>query len=136
MSNRIGRFAAWLASALPIVALAVPCAVHGAWNIGEEGARWWTAESGLWPPMRWLIGGGELAATVALVIGQGRRLAAALLAPIFVGAVFVHWPAGFSFKQNGWETPFMDLLLALAIAAGAGGRGPLWRLTETTHDCN
>lgn len=106
------------------LALAVPCAYHGAWNLGAAGAAFWAA-SGLPPALRFVVGAGELAAALALVTGLGARLAAALLVPVFLGAVAVHAPRGFSFKDGGYEPPLVYALLAASFALAGRPRALL-----------
>jgi putative oxidoreductase len=113
---RFPGFGLWLAR----LALGLPTLYHGVWNLSAEGAAWWQSASGLPPALRFVIGTAEVLASVALVTGSLARLAAALLVPIFAGAIPQHWAEGFSFKQAGWETVFVYLMLSLAIAVLPG----------------
>lgn len=103
---------AWLVR----VALLVPVVYHGLWNLGPGGAAWWTSASGLPPALRWLVGGAELAAAIALASGVLGRVAALGLVAIFIGAIPQHAPLGFSFKGGGVEPLIVYVLLALAVA--------------------
>jgi putative oxidoreductase len=96
--------------------LAIPVAYHGAWNLGANGAQWWAESSGLPVPLRFLVGGAELAASLSLVTGVLSRLAAVGLAIIFAGAIPQHWGQGYSFKHGGWEPVLVYAMLALLIA--------------------
>lgn len=89
---------------------------HGLWNLSSEGALWWKTSSGLPVDLRILVGGAEIASSLSLVLGPLRRLSAAGIALLMLGAIPQHWSRGFSFKNGGWESPFVYLLLALAIA--------------------
>lgn len=96
--------------------LAIPCIYHGIWNLSGEGARWWQGDSNLPPWLRYLVGAGEVAAAIGLFTGWLRRLAAAALVLVFLGAIPQHVHAGFSFKHGGFETPFVYLLISVFIA--------------------
>lgn len=101
----------WLVRA----ALAIPTAYHGAWNLGAEGARFWSVESGLPPALRFVVGGAEIVCAWMVAIGPWPRLAALALTVIFAGAIAHHAPRGFSFKHGGFEAPFVYALLALSL---------------------
>ena len=109
---RTRTVAAWLVR----IALIVPVVYHGGWNLGGAGAAWWHASSGLPPSLRFVIGGAELAAALAIATGRLGRVAAIGLVLIFVGAIPQHAALGFSFKVGGVEPLVVYVLLALAIA--------------------
>lgn len=96
------------------LALAVPVAYHGGWNLAPVGRAWW-AQSGLPPALGVVVGLAELLAVVAVLSGLLSRLAAAGLVLIFVGAMPHHVPLGFSFKTGGVEPLVVYVLLALAV---------------------
>lgn len=98
------------------LALAVPAAYHGVWNLSTEGRAFWTEDSGLPPVLRYVVGASELLASGALVTGCLRRSAAVGLLLIFVGAIPHHVAAGYSFKHGGYEPLLVYATVALAIA--------------------
>jgi uncharacterized membrane protein YphA (DoxX/SURF4 family) len=102
----------WLVRA----ALAIPTLYHGAWNLGSEGMLFWTRDSGLPPWLRFIVGGAEICASLAILSGVLSRLAACGLLLIFIGAIPQHYAAGFSFKHGGYEPVVVYALLALALA--------------------
>lgn len=104
-----------LSSWLVRMALAIPCAYHGAWNVGDDGAAWWTSSSGLPASLRFVVGAAEIAAAIALVSGVLSRVAAVGLVVVFAGAIPQHVGNGFSFKHGGYEPLVAYALIALAI---------------------
>ncbi len=108
----------WLVRA----ALAIPCVYHGAWNLTDDGAAWWSSSSGLPPGLRFVVGIAELSAALSLLSGVLSRVAAAGLVLIFAGAIPQHVANGFSFKHGGYESLVVDLALALAVALGFWSR--------------
>lgn len=111
------------------LALAVPMAFHGAWNLSLDGLRWWQQDSSLPEELRWLIGLGELAAALSLATGVLSRLAALALVPLMAGAIAQHLEA-YSFKVGGFETPLAYLMMALAIATFPS----TWSLARRTQE--
>ena len=74
---------------------------------------------GLPPALAYVIIAAEIAGAVALVLGLWTRLAAVLLVPILLGAIFtVHGPAGFFFNNanGGWEYPAFWIVALLTQA--------------------
>src|SRR5512135_291779 len=66
------------------------------------------AKVGLPPALAYVTIAAEVAGAVALILGLWTRLAAVLLIPILLGAIFtVHGSAGFFFDNanGGWEYP-------------------------------
>ena len=66
--------------------------------------------------------GAELLGGIALILGAWTSLAAMLLTPILLGAIFtVHGPAGFFFnnENGGWEFPAF-WIIALIVQALLG----------------
>lgn len=80
---------------------------------------------GLPPALAYVIIAAEVAGAVALVLGLWTRLAAVLLIPILLGAIFtVHGSAGFFFDNanGGWEYPafwIVALLVQALLGDGA-----------------
>lgn len=74
---------------------------------------------GLPPSLAYIIIAAEIAGGVALILGLWTRLAAVLLVPILLGAIFtVHGPAGFFFDNanGGWEYPAFWIVALLTQA--------------------
>jgi len=80
---------------------------------------------GLPPALAYVTIAAEVAGAVALVLGLWTRLAAVLLIPILLGAIFtVHGSAGFFFDNanGGWEYPafwIVALLVQALLGDGA-----------------
>lgn len=80
---------------------------------------------GLPPALAYVTIAAEVAGAVALVLGLWTRLAAVLLVPILLGAIFtVHGSAGFFFDNanGGWEYPafwIVALLVQALLGDGA-----------------
>jgi uncharacterized membrane protein YphA (DoxX/SURF4 family) len=108
-------FQASLAESLVRVALVVALLTHGPWNFSEAGAIWWATSSRFTEELRWIVGLIEVAAAFSLLSGALLRASALCLVPIFVGGIVEHWSNGFSFRDGGWETPFVYLLLSLSL---------------------
>ncbi|MBO9123704.1 MULTISPECIES: DoxX family protein [unclassified Rhizobium] len=72
----------------------------------------------------------ELAGAVALILGIWPRLAAIVMIPVLLGAIFtVHGPAGFFFDnaKGGWEFPafwIVGLIVLALIGDGAAALRP------------
>ncbi len=74
---------------------------------------------GLPPALAYVIIAAEIAGAVALMLGLWTRLAAILLIPILLGAIYtVHGPAGFFFNNanGGWEYPAFWIVALLTQA--------------------
>ncbi len=77
---------------------------------------------GLPPALAYVVMSAELIGGIALVLGVWTRLAAILLTPILLGAIFtVHGGAGFFFNNanGGWEYPAF-WIVALIVQALLG----------------
>lgn len=77
---------------------------------------------GLPPALAYVIMSAELVGGIALIFGVWTRLAALLLTPILLGAIFtVHGAAGFFFNNanGGWEYPAF-WIVALIVQALLG----------------
>jgi putative oxidoreductase len=77
---------------------------------------------GLPPALAYVIMSAELVGGIALILGVWTRLAALLLTPILLGAIFtVHGAAGFFFNNanGGWEYPAF-WIVALIVQALLG----------------
>jgi putative oxidoreductase len=77
---------------------------------------------GLPPALAYVVMSAELLGGVALILGVWTRLAAILLTPILLGAIFtVHGGAGFFFNNanGGWEYPAF-WIVALVVQALLG----------------
>ena len=79
---------------------------------------------GLPPALAYVIMSAELVGGIALIFGVWTRLAALLLTPILLGAIFtVHGAAGFFFTnpKGGWEYPaFWAIALVTQALLGDG----------------
>ena len=77
---------------------------------------------GLPPGLAYVVMSAELLGGIALILGVWTRLAALLLTPILLGAIFtVHGAAGFFFNNanGGWEYPAF-WIVALVVQALLG----------------
>jgi putative oxidoreductase len=77
---------------------------------------------GLPPALAYIVMSAELLGGIALILGVWTRLAALLLTPILLGAIFtVHGAAGFFFNNanGGWEYPAF-WIVALIVQALLG----------------
>jgi putative oxidoreductase len=77
---------------------------------------------GLPPVLAYVVMSAELLGGIALILGVWTRLAALLLTPILLGAIFtVHGAAGFFFnnENGGWEYPAF-WIVALVVQALLG----------------
>lgn len=97
------------------VALVAALLVHGPWNFVEAGAIWWATSTRYAEELRWIVGCVEIAAAFSLISGAFLRPALLGLVPIFVAGIVEHWSQGFSFREGGWEIPFVYLLLTLSL---------------------
>jgi putative oxidoreductase len=73
--------------------------------------------------LAWPIVLAEFVGGLALIVGYQARLASALLLPIMLGALAIHWPNGwiFSARNGGWEYPaFLAIAQVAHILAGDG----------------
>lgn len=67
----------------------------------------------------------ELVGAIALILGVYARIAAIVLIPILLGAIFtVHGPAGFFFTNpnGGWEFPAFWIVGLLTLALTGDGK--------------
>jgi uncharacterized membrane protein YphA (DoxX/SURF4 family) len=96
-------------------ALSIPFFYHGFWNLSADGEKWWASSSHFPAQLRVVVGVVELFAAVGVWWSPFKKLAAAIIGLIMVGAIFEHYPAGFSFKQNGYETPLVYFLIAASL---------------------
>ncbi|WP_437616359.1 DoxX family protein [Erwinia sp. V71] len=67
----------------------------------------------------------ELLGAIALILGIYARIAAVVLIPILLGAIFtVHGPAGFFFtnENGGWEFPAFWIVGLIALALTGDGK--------------
>lgn len=97
------------------LSLAIPMLYHGWWNLAEEGQRWWVQSGPLFPDLRYVVGGIELMIAVCLLCNWRVRLASAVLAIVMLGATVEHLALGYSFKNNGFETPLAYFMIALFL---------------------
>ncbi|MFU9138460.1 DoxX family protein [Erwinia tasmaniensis] len=80
---------------------------------------------GLPGALAWLTMAVELAGAIALILGIYSRIAAVVLIPILLGAIFtVHGPAGFFFTNpnGGWEFPAFWIVGLIALALIGDGK--------------
>jgi uncharacterized membrane protein YphA (DoxX/SURF4 family) len=97
------------------LSLFIPMLVHGFWNWSDKGLIWWQMEYGRYSFARFLVAAIEIIGGFGILLGFFRRQFAAILAIVMAGAVMVHFDRGFSFKNNGYETPLIYLLVCLAL---------------------
>lgn len=79
------------------------------------------AAHGLPPWLVWPVIAAELAGGIAILLGWHGRIVSLALAPVLLGAAWVHLPNGwvFSAPNGGWEYPVF-LLAASAVHALLG----------------
>lgn len=99
---------------------------------GYEGTMGFLTGSGIPAPLAFLVIVGEFFAPFLLVAGFLTRFAAASVAAIMLGAMFlVHLPNGFFAAENGVELHLAILTVALALVfQGAGSASVDRRLTQ------
>jgi putative oxidoreductase len=85
---------------------------------------------GLPPVLAYLVIAAEVAGGIALILGLWTRIAAIVLLPILLGAIFtVHGAAGFFFNNanGGWEYPaFWSIALIVQALLGDGAYALRW----------
>ena len=77
------------------------------------------ASLGLPPALGYFVIAWEIIGGVALILGLWPRLAALVMVPDLLGAIFtVHWAAGFFFSNphGGWEYPALWIVALVAVA--------------------
>ncbi|NQU62053.1 MAG: DoxX family protein [Rhodospirillales bacterium] len=81
----------------------------------------------------YLVIGTEIIGGVALILGIYTRLAAVVLVPVLLGALWVHSGNGwlFSAKGGGWEYPAFLVVASIVQALLGGGA-----LTASSRDIN
>ncbi len=97
------------------ISLAIPMVYHGFWNLLDVSNDWWVQQFAHWSILKYPVGSLEIFSAIALFYSQLRTISAIVIATLMVGAVFYHLPMGYSFKNNGYETPLTYFLIALAI---------------------
>lgn len=103
--------------------LGVVFIVHGLGKIDKSATSW---AGDTYPGfVQLLVSYGELLGGAAVIIGVLTRFAAAGLALIMAGAVFlVHFENGFLAKNNGFEYPLTLLVISVCVAlTGSGALG-------------
>jgi|GEM_PF-6978699 len=98
------------------LALVIPLAFHGVWNLSADGQTWWKTEARFQSWLSYPVGFIEIACSLAILFKIKDRIASAIVLVIMSGAVMEHLKNGFSFKQNGFETPLIYGLIALSMA--------------------
>ncbi|MFZ4714197.1 MAG: DoxX family protein [Bacteriovoracaceae bacterium] len=98
--------------------LTIPFIYHGLWNLSEPGGVWWALNFQSAVPLRFVVGGLEILAALALFFDYYKKIAALFIALTMVGAIGIHWKSGYSFKENGIETPLTYFLLCLTYLIG------------------
>ncbi|ABC30528.1 predicted membrane protein [Hahella chejuensis KCTC 2396] len=66
----------------------------------------------------------EAVSGIALIVGFHSQIAAAMVAPILLGATWAHWDAGWLFENEGggWEYPLVLVLMAATQIFLGNGR--------------
>lgn len=91
-------------------------AFHGYWNLSDAGGEWWAQHPVFSAELRFLVGAVEIGGAGLLWLPRLRPWVGAVFFVLMLGAVREHWAQGFSFKQNGYETPLVYALLSLGLA--------------------
>lgn len=96
------------------LSLQIPMVYHGLWNLfwGED---WWNSTFGILAFGRYFVGIAELVISLSLAFNYKRIFSLFLLIVLMIGATLTHWQDGYSFKNNGYETPLTYLLVALGL---------------------
>ena len=97
------------------LALFISFIYHGLWNLSSAGAEWWKMDSGLPFSLRYGVGGLELLIALFLFLDRNLRFSGLATMLLMFGAVIEHLKFGFSFKQNGFETPLVYFFLGAAL---------------------
>lgn len=93
--------------------IAVSFVYHGIWNLSPRGETWWTQEAHFPFIFRIPVGLIELALAALLWSPKLTRAAGLVICALMAGAIFEHFPQGYSFKTNGVETPLAYFLVGL-----------------------
>lgn len=93
-------------------------------NNFESFVRWLDRMHFSWPWISaWLVVGIQGTAIVLLIAGLGTRMIAALLLfHLLIGLFAVHWPHGFSAREDGYEIPLYYVLLLFNLVILGSGR--------------
>ena len=108
------------------VAMGLLFVVHGGMKLfvfTPAGTAGYFASLGLPAPLAYLVIAAELLGGLALIAGLWTRWVALALLPIMLGAVGVHFGAGFIFSNagGGWEFPaFWAVALVVQALLGDG----------------
>ena len=102
---------------------------HGAQKVlgwfggpGLEGFVGYMTEGGMPAIIAYLVGFGEFLGGIGLIIGLLTKPAALGMAIIMAGATFiVHWSAGFSAQNGGYEYPLTLLIISIVVFLYGGG---------------
>jgi putative oxidoreductase len=113
--------------------LAVVFIYHGLGKVSQETA-WGTTWAGTSPQalpaaVQFAVAWGELVGGIALALGFLTRFAAAGIAVIMAGAIYlVHWRNGFDIRNQGYEYNFTLLVLCAGVILLGGGTLSLDRM--------
>jgi uncharacterized membrane protein YphA (DoxX/SURF4 family) len=105
------RFSSFCISA----SLSIPFVYHGLWNLGPEGEIWWTRSAHFPSFLRVGVGVIELVAAAGIWFRRAQKTSAIIIVALMIGGVFEHFSAGYSFKNNGYETPLAYFLVAASL---------------------
>lgn len=97
------------------LSLMIPMFYHGCWNVSPMGAEWWGEVFSTYSWLRFPAGIIEILTGIGLFIPQIRQISSIIIVILMAGAVYFHIEAGYSFKNNGFETPLSYMMVALAI---------------------
>lgn len=87
---------------------------HGHWNL-FTGKEWWEQTYGEFAFARYFVGLTELILPVFIALNILKKPSLFVFMILMVGAIGVHASFGYSFKENGFETPLTYLLISLAL---------------------
>ncbi len=96
------------------LSIQIPMLYHGYWNL-FTGEAWWRETYGEMAFARYIVGLTELILPFLIALNILKKPALFVFIILMVGAIGVHFPFGYSFKQNGYETPLVYLLISLSL---------------------
>ena len=106
----------WNSLSLRLMELSIqlPMLYHGHWNL-FTGKNWWIQTYGNLAFARYFVGVVELILPFLIAFNILKKPSLFVFIILMIGAIGVHYPFGYSFKSNGFETPLAYLLISLAL---------------------